>query len=65
MATMRGVTVYVVIIPNDYRYATVDVFASKEEAKEYIKEEKRSGTDVANAIIQTHDLSVCADEEVE
>lgn len=49
--------VYVAVIPNDYRYAIVEIFGNKPEAQDYLKEECENGQDVSNAVIHAHDIT--------
>ena len=49
-------SVYVAVIPNDYRYATIGVFRTREEAVAFLKDELDNGTDVGNATIEEHNI---------
>ena len=55
----RTITVYTAVIPNDYRYAVVETFATKQEAEEFLREENRNGVEVCNATMSLW-LSECA-----
>jgi hypothetical protein len=54
----KAFTVYIVVIPNDYRYAYVEAFDNHEDAVNYIKEEAVNGVDTTNAVIHEETFNV-------